>query len=362
MNQAYISGIGTAVPTRKILIEETVKIAEKILDYTRPAAVVSKIVSKADIESRFISAPIYGDKQNDRKEWNLEDGMGPSTSERMQLYQEIAPALAIEASRKALLQSKVEASSITHLITVTCTGFFAPGIDLALINNLHLSNSVSRVQVGFLGCHAAINALNVAKAIICSEPKARVLLCAVEICSAHVSFGDQSLVPNLIFSDGAAALVLTDDCNRGEGIKIGSCHSLLIPDSSDIMSWGIGDNGFSMYLSSELPACIERNLKAWMIELLPDTTDANDCCFDRIQWAVHPGGIRVLQAVETALGLSKNNLASSYNILRGFGNMSSPTVIFILENLLLKKVDKPILMLGFGPGLFCEGIFLEVKT
>ncbi len=282
------------------------------------------------------------------------DDRGPTTGERMAHYAEAAPVLALAASKTALAQSALSPESITHLVTVSCTGFLAPGIDAALIRALALAPTVQRTNVGYMGCHGALNGLRVARAFVDAEPKARVLLCAVELCSIHYHYGwdPQRMVANAIFGDGAAAVVgVADSSGPSSAWRAAASGSCLLPDSADAMTWTIGDFGFEMTLSKQVPGLIARNLRPWLERWLADN---GRNVGDIRSWAIHPGGPRILAAVEEALALPGTATAASRKVLEAHGNMSSPTLLFILEELMARNAPRPCVALGFGPGLTAE--------
>jgi len=288
--------------------------------------------------------------------------VGPTTAERMAFYREHAPILAVQAAAKALAESGVAPGDITHVVTVTCTGFDAPGVDVALIEQLGLRSTTERIQVGFMGCHGAVNGIRAALPLVEADPSRRVLLCAVELCSLHFSFtwDPARAVGNAVFADGAAALVLgseTDD-RPGEAPRwhpraTGSC---LIPNSTDAMSWSIGDHGFEMVLSPRVPDLIAAHLRPW----LEDWLAGHGLTLAEIgSWAVHPGGPRIVSAVEKSLGLDASATAVSREVLAECGNMSSPTILFILERLTRSQAKRPCVALGFGPGLTAEAALFD---
>lgn len=296
---------------------------------------------------------------------------GPGTRERMLAFEQYSTALAIQASERALAIAEIHPNQITHLITVSCSGFSAPGIDFALIETLGLSHSVLRTNVGFMGCHAAINAMRVADSIVAANPAANVLLCAVELCSLHQQYSEdpQQLVANSLFADGAAAIIV---CSReahaiqhsgvsessGESGRwsIVDSASTWIPNTTDMMSWKIGDNGFQMTLSPKVPSVIESQLKAWMVAWL----DNHALQIEQIdRWIIHPGGPKILDACGVSLDLPPTALEPSRACLRDNGNMSSPTVLFILESCGQPIRGDLAVMLGFGPGLAIEAALLR---
>ena len=279
---------------------------------------------------------------------------GPTTRQRMTRYATEAAPLALDASRRALRDAALEARALTQVITVSCTGFAAPGVEIALIKHLGCEPTVGRTHVGFMGCHGAFNALRVAAALARSEASARILLCSVELCSLHFAYGwdPKRLVANALFADGSAALVLAPMAQPPASVWILSASgSCLFPDAEDAMTWRIGDHGFEMTLSPRVPSLIRSHLRGWLIPWLA----RQDLSVERIDsWAIHPGGPRILEAVADGLGLPPEATATSAEILAECGNMSSATLGFILERLRRGGASRPCLALGFGPGLVVE--------
>jgi predicted naringenin-chalcone synthase len=274
----------------------------------------------------------------------------------MQAYEEFAPPLAIQASRSALDQARAAASEVTHVISVSCTGFTAPGIDMALIDGLDLKPTVERMHLGFMGCHGAINGLNVARGALASEPGAQVLMCAVELCTLHFFSGwdPEKIVANALFADGAAAVVCRNSAGPDaapQAWRLAAVGTVRIPDSRTAMSWRVGDFGFEMGLSRRIPELIRRHLRSWIESWL----DRQDLRIEQIDsWAVHPGGPKILEAVELALELPERALDESRSVLAECGNMSSPTLLFILDRLRRRNSARPCVALGFGPGMVAE--------
>ena len=303
---------------------------------------------------------------------------GPTTAIRMTRYAAEAPVLAERAARAALEASGVAPRRITHLITVSCTGFYAPGLDVELTGRLDLRPDVRRVHIGFMGCHAAFNALGAAKDAVTADPSARVLVCCVELSTLHFAYGwnPEKLVANALFADGASACVVgaENDENRKvhgdvpRGWRLIETASLLLPDSRDAMTWRIGDHGFEMTLSAELPALIGRHLRSWCESWL---SKAGLALPDVRYWAIHPGGPKILAAAGEALGIGEPDLRASRQILAQHGNMSSATLLFLLNRLLQNRKSgdeqeakegghRPCAAIGFGPGLMAEGLLLEM--
>lgn len=344
-----ILGIGTASPPYSIGQEEAAELAKGLCCRTeKEADWLGALYRRTQIRTRRAVLPsLFVGKTS-------ELDRGPTTRERMERYAEEATPLALEAAHRALIEADLDAKKITHVITVSCTGFRAPGFDVALIKNLALSGKAARTHVGFMGCHGALNGLRIARALAESEPHARILLCAVELCSLHFFYGwdPEKVVANGIFSDGAAALVMgRGRLNSRDTWQMRASGAFLFPDSEEAMSWQIGDHGFEMTLSPRVPELIQEHLCPWLSDwLLENSLTLRDIR----SWAVHPGGPRILDAVESALGLGRSETAVSREILSEYGNMSSPTLLFILERLRREKALRPVVALGLGPGLQAE--------
>jgi alpha-pyrone synthase len=281
-----------------------------------------------------------------------DDDSGPTTAERNAIYAEKAPQLAIDAARAAIRDGDVDPAQITHIVTVSCTGFFAPGVDRALISGLRLRPTVERTHVGFMGCHGALNGLRVANALTTANPSAVVLVAAVELCSLHYHYGwdPEKMIANALFADGAAAVVGSSS-GPTDAWRLAANGSMLLPDSADAMTWTIGDHGFGMTLSKRVPQLIAKHLRPWL-EAWLGTYGLR--LADIGSWAIHPGGPKILEAVESALGLPAESTAVARDVFAEFGNMSSPTVLFIIDRLRRAGAPRPCVALGFGPGLTAE--------
>lgn len=280
-----------------------------------------------------------------------------STSARTALYAEHAPALAIEAAGRALETAGIAREEITHLVTVSCTGFVSPGTDLALVHALGLAPSTSRVHVGFMGCAAAFPALRVADAYCGADPDAVVLVVCVELCTLHLQATDdpEQIVAMSLFADGSAAVVVSARPAAGDALALDGFLTGVLPDSIDEMRWTVGDAGFVMHLSSRVPTHIGRGIRAALEPLLPEGADAVDA------WAVHPGGRSILDHVEQALALPEEAMGASRAVLARYGNMSSPTVLFVLRELLTGGARGTVCAAAFGPGLTLEAARMRVE-
>ncbi len=327
----------------------------------REANTVGKLYKRSGVQTRgsvLLEEPTPGTLTQSFYEALDAEADGPSTRTRNDRFAVEAPGLAMEAASAAIRLADCRAEQISHLITVTCTGFHSPGIDIELIERLGLPHTTERVQVGFMGCHALINAFRTARGLAAADPAACILIGSVELCSLHYQYGfdAQRIVSGSLFADGAAAAIVAGRQfmnargmgGLGEITATGSC---LIPNSREAMSWLIGDHGFEMTLRSSVPGLIESNLATYLRNWLAD----RDLSVDSIGgWAVHPGGIRILAAVQESLDLPGETLSVSREILRRHGNMSSATLGFVLEEFVRMNIPRPWLMLGFGPGLEIE--------
>ncbi|MBK6769610.1 MAG: type III polyketide synthase [Ardenticatenales bacterium] len=314
----------------------------------------------------------------------------PTTAERMVVYREASVELGARAAQQALADASMTARDVTHLVISTCTGFFAPGPDVLLLRRLGLAPNTARTVIGFMGCNAAFNGLRTADDIVRSNADAVVLQICVELCSLHFQRDDASetLIANCLFADGASAAVWAADGARpgGHAALLGT-FSTVHDDSLDQMGWRIGDHGFVMTLTDAVPDTLARAIHPFVQSLLHRSrTD-----LDRVAgWAIHPGGRRIVEGIGRALELDEPDLASAYGVLRDHGNMSSATILFVLQRELDRLrsgssdvgdgspaerlgvvapvrvgsdgrdiVGRDIVALGFGPGLSLEGAVLR---
>lgn len=284
----------------------------------------------------------------------------PSTGERNGFYAREAGKLATCAARRALASSSIALDDVTHLITVSCTGFYAPGVDLDVLVDLRLKPDTERFHLGFMGCYAAFPALRLARSICLADQDAVVLIVSVELCTLHLQAGKETdeLLAASVFADGAAAALVTarpPDDRRS--FQLEAFHSALATDAHDDMAWTIGDTGFTMTLSSEVPRVVEREVCG---ALQPLWDKAGMTRSEVAGWAVHPGGRAILDSFESALELPDDSLTESREVLRRYGNMSSATVLFVLERMLRGEVtDGPVSAVAFGPGLAVESALMR---
>lgn len=349
-----VNGLATALPKNSFSQEECLHHALRFSSFERrEEQVLRRLYNRTDIDKR---GSCIADRVDEiavstffREPENASD-RGPGTADRMRRYNEFAKQLSLASSSNALKNARMNPEEITHLITVSCTGFGAPGFDLNLVHELNMSQNIFRTHVGFMGCHGTLNALRVAQGFLAARPDAKVLLCSTEVCSVHFQYGKNScdVVSNSLFADGSAALVLS---NKEGRFVYQDSRSSLVPNTEDAMTWHIGDHGFTMSLSASVPSIIEEHLPRALTDWLGTKGLSIE---DIASWAVHPGGPRVLDAVQRSLGLDSDAMNASRNILSNCGNMSSPTVLFILEQLLTIEKPFPCVVLAFGPGLTLE--------
>jgi predicted naringenin-chalcone synthase len=356
----FIHGLGTATPPCAVTQDQAVRAAEQYGCQTNEQRRLLRGLYRLTRVKTRHSVIMESDSRDGVATQSFfppmrdEDDRGPGTSARMVRYEREAPILAAAAARVALEESGMRPDAITHVVSVSCTGFAAPGFDVALIRELGLSWAVERTHVGFMGCHGALNGLRVARAYADSVPGARVLLCAVELCSLHFQYGwnPNQIVANAIFGDGAAALVGSADTPAaGDLWQHVASGATLLEDSSELMTWRVGDHGFDMTLSARVPNVIEQRLRPWIDSWL----GRHGLQVDGVAtWALHPGGPRILEACASTLGLPSEAYAVSQEVLGEFGNMSSPTILFIIDRLRRRNAPRPCVAVGFGPGLAVE--------
>lgn len=296
----------------------------------------------------------------------------PSTGFRNDRYREYAIPLFVDAARDALAAADTAAEQVTHVVTVSCTGFTQPGPDLAIVTQLGMRPGVFRHHIGFMGCYAAFPALRAAAAFCEADPDAVVLVVCAELCTLHVRASDDpdQIVANSVFADGAAAAVVTSDLpsarfaadvnpDAAPVLRLDAFATAVIPEGADDMAWNIGDEGFEMVLSTAVPRLIEQHVA----EAVAPVLAAAECSVSDVPlWAVHPGGRAILDRVEEELGLAPEALVASRDVLRRFGNMSSATVLFVLARMLRDRPEEGtrIVAIAFGPGLTVESAALEV--
>ena len=364
---SYLSAIGTAIPAHRIAQADIAGFMARALQFgaddTRRLNALYRV---SGIEQRYSVLPDYGAANGDYTFFPNTPDLEPfpSIGQRMAVYRREALPLALAAVQDCLKQvPDIEAASLTHLITVSCTGMYAPGLDIELVQALGLRSSVQRTCVNFMGCYAAVNALKLADAAVRANPAARVLVVSVELCTLHFqkSPEEDHLISNALFGDGAAAALVLGQPRPAPSLALRAFHCGLEPDGHDDMAWHINDFGFEMTLSSYVPKLIQRGIRQLTDELLASLPVQ---LADIRAFAIHPGGRKILETIEQALGLSRADNRHAYEVLRRYGNMSSATVLFVLREVLAAATPAdqgaPVLSFAFGPGLTMEAMLLEL--
>ena len=352
MTAAYINQITTAVPDYDIH-QKFIACAPSFLKNERDVKIFKRMADRAQIEHRYSCLqPGIADDQLDNNDF-YRAGAFPDTARRMEFYKNHAFALAKKAL-DALFADEQTRQSITHLIVTSCTGFYAPGIDVDIVDHYNLNPAVERTIIGFMGCNAAINALKLARHIVRSNENAVIAVLNIELCTLHLqdSASLEKILSFMIFADGAAASLVSA---KTEGIAIKNFYSTLLPESRNQIQWHIGGYGFDMELSGLVPTTINAQL--------PD--NLSQCLFGKDareikHWAVHPGGRSVLDAVQESIGLDNDALATSRHILRNYGNMSSATIMFVLRDMVAVKERGSGCAMAFGPGVSVESFLFEI--
>jgi alpha-pyrone synthase len=344
VTQAWLNRISTAVPPHDIHAAFVEFGRDTVVDWHK-RALFDRLAKLSDIEHRYaIFEP--GPKPRDR----ILDAAGfyrrgafPTTAARMALYEPHALDLAMQAVRGL----DADPAAITHLIVASCTGFTAPGLDFQIMRAAGLPDDTKRTIVGFMGCFAAVNALKLADQIVRADPRSRVMVVNLELCSLHLQEDFQDvpkMLSFLLFADGAAAALVTAEPT---GIALGAFQAAVIPRSHELITWHIGDSGFEMHLSGQVPGRIRRWLPDHGAQLLPPEPP--------VLWAVHAGGRSILDAVQQGLRLPPDALRHSRSVLRDYGNMSSATLMFVLGRILSDPDSRGSgVAMAFGPGLSVE--------
>ena len=359
---AHIIDIATAVPEFTVSKEELVEFYSKALTSMGSDPIKQKLSflnEKTKIQKRYSCIPDFNMKDY---ELFTNGDFNQSIERRTTLYKEKILPLASKAIDKLLLKTNVKPEEITHLITVSCTGIFAPGIEFFISEYYGLQHT-EKLALNFLGCYAAIKALKHAKYIADANPNACILIISAELCSLHFlpSISDEDIVANLLFADGAAATIVCGNKNKHIEnkitLKIDEIGSSYIPDTLDLMTWNISSLAFKMYLNKNIVNAIKDNIYPVVTNFL----DGNKPDY----WAIHPGGVRIVEAVKDSLSLTENDIEDSMSVLKNYGNMSSPTILFVLKKILNKikfdnhRENKKIFSCAFGPGLSVEMISLS---
>ena len=350
-----IVSIGTAVPAYCHQQADILQFMQTVYASTEvDKRKMRYLYQQSGIKQRYSVIPDYS---RTSAEWrfypnteNLEPF--PSLEQRMVVYNRYAPQLSVDAIRNCL-GHKYDPKNITHLITVSCTGMTAPGLDLQILELMDLNRHISRTSINFMGCYAAIHALKIADAICKSDKSASVLIVCTELCTLHFQHEPtmDNIGSSLLFGDGSAAALVTSDLNANEGFYIDGFHSEIISKGKRDMAWELSSTGFQMTLSGYIPDLIEEDFLGVVNRALGSNASFGDIS----HWCIHPGGKRILEAIHKCLSFSGDELKYSYDILREYGNLSSATILFVLKQ--IAEQEKPVNKLfaaAFGPGLTIE--------
>lgn len=364
---SYITAIGTANPANRFSQSIIAEFMMRTMALSNGDARKLKTIFKASgIEYRYSVLEDYG-KVKDFTFYppapELESF--PGTEKRLQVFRNHALNLSLDAVRDMNKRyDGAGVSGVTHLIVVSCTGMYAPGLDIDLVTSLRLPSTVQRTAINFMGCHAAFNALKIADAICQSKPESKILIVCTELCSLHFQRtpSDDNLLANALFADGSASLLVEGCPGRRLKLRLESFHNDMAPEGRNDMAWTVGDLGFEMRLSSYVPELIRKGIADLIFSLLKKIS-AN--LSDIQHFAIHPGGKKILQVVEKELGIESRDNDAAYHVLKNYGNMSSPTILFVLNEIFNKlngssKGDR-ILAVAFGPGLSLESMVIKIE-
>jgi predicted naringenin-chalcone synthase len=349
MTTAYINRIATATPPHDVH-KAFISFAETLLPEGTERNLYKRMVRMSAIEHRysFIEPVASADGKWKDAEGIYVPGCFPGTARRMEAFERFAPQLA-RCALKKLAIGEEERRSITHVIVTSCTGLYAPGLDIDVVDALELKQPVERTIIGFMGCYAAINALKSARHIVRSEPGACVLIMNLELCSLHMQETPdlEQVLSFLLFADGCAACLVS---GRQAGLAMDSFLALRLPETAHLITWKIREMGFDMHLSGQVPMEIRRTLG----EVGSEITRGRDAGAIEL-WAVHPGGRTILDAVEKGLTLAPEAMAESRRVLANYGNMSSASVMFVMCELMQKaRAGQQGCAMSFGPGVTAE--------
>lgn len=357
-----IISIGTALPAFRHRQQDILKF---MLNAYQPEAEdrrkISLLYERSGIDTRYSVLPDYSVPIQDRIFYaqTLDMEPFPSLDQRMELYHTHATRLSVNAVADCI-GNYIDANEITCLITVSCTGMSAPGLDISVMQALKLPTSIQRSSVNFMGCYAAIHALKMADNICRADTQAKVVIVCTELCTIHFQKDCEmdSIASGLLFADGAAAALVTGDGFRSKGVTINNFYSEVALNGQEDMAWHLSGKGFLMRLSAYIPQL----LKAGITPLLQNALkSAGHTKKDITRWAIHPGGKKILETIRQELELTESDLRICFDVLRQYGNMSSPAILFVLKEILkqLNGTHEKIFAAAFGPGLTMETIILE---
>jgi predicted naringenin-chalcone synthase len=351
---SFINKIGTATAPFKMNQSDVSHFMQDFYEISADEKrKIGLMYDRSGIQTRYSAIPDYhlNFEQKQLLPTNLNDDF-PNINKRMDLFFKVAPPMCFHAIRNCIVNEN-ELQSITHLITVSCTGMAAPGLDLIVMEQLNLPNNTHRTSVNFMGCYAVFHALKMADAFCKANPKNKVLIVSVEICTLHFqnTFSMENVAANLLFADGAAACIISNESTFENAIEINAFFSQVLFNGKNDMAWHISDTGFLMTLSAFIPQLIESGignlLKGILQEAKLNKTEVQN-------WAIHPGGRKIIETIQKELKLTNENVAASFNVLKNYGNMSSATILFVLNKMQTENRKDNVFACGFGPGLTLE--------
>jgi prepilin-type processing-associated H-X9-DG protein len=361
---SYISSIGTANPDNRIDQTLIARFMARAMQLTgEEERRLNALYRSTGIDSRHSVLSDYAKLEDFQFYSNTKDFEPfPTTRQRLEIFRKEAFALSLKAIENCFQNHHVPLKAITHLIVVSCTGMYAPGLDIDLVRELQLNSFVRRTAINFMGCYAAFNAIKLADAFCKEDSQNKVLIVCTELCSLHFQKEntEDNWLANALFADGSAALLMEATSESKLKLKPVGFHCYLATEAEKDMAWTVGDFGFEMKLSTYVPEAIQKGISQLTATLLSNFSDPQISFY-----AIHPGGRRILEVIEAELNLSKQDLKQSYSVLRKFGNMSSPTVLFVMKEIMqsLKKENagQDILSFAFGPGLTLESMLLKIQ-
>ncbi|MEO8768708.1 MAG: type III polyketide synthase [Ferruginibacter sp.] len=356
-----IISIATSVPQYKYEQDELFIFADKLFSANDEATRKLKFLYRqSGISNRYSVVPDFNVPPSQRIFFPASNDLEPfpNVEKRMQLYNDYAAILSVEAIQDCI-KNRINKNDITHLITVSCTGISAPGLDLQVMELMELPHNIIRTSVNFMGCYAAVHALKLADAFCKSSGGANVVIVCTELCTLHFqkTISIDNMTASLLFGDGCAAVLMQDDNSKEKGIRLKRFFSDVSFKGKNEMAWEISSRGFLMTLTGYVPALIKEDFKGLVTKALES---AKENIEDITHWCIHPGGKQILQSVCSSLDIVPENLKYAYEILNDYGNMSSATILFVLKKILDefngKTVQDSSLIFGaaFGPGLTME--------
>ncbi len=356
-----VISIATAVPANKYNQDELFSFADKIFckaeDETRKLKFMYR---QSGISNRYSVIPDFNGCPAKRVLFPQANDLEPfpALEQRMQLYMEHAAPLSVQAIEDCI-KGRINKNEITHLITVSCTGISAPGLDLQVMDMMDLPNSIMRTSVNFMGCYAAVHALKLADSFCKSTENANVIIVCTELCTLHFqkTISIDNMTASLLFGDGSAAILVQNDSSKEKGIRLNSFFSDVSFKGKNEMAWEVSSKGFLMTLTGYVPALIKEDFKELVTKAM---AAAKEDVSAITHWCIHPGGKQILQSICSSLDIDQCHLKYAYEVLNDYGNMSSASILFVLKKILQEfnaaPPQKSALVFGaaFGPGLTME--------